>query len=53
MVKEKEMPLDSYTWTHKDARLTEEERNKILGWAASIMDTMEAKYPIDSLIRKK
>lgn len=52
-VKEKKMPLNSYKWTHKDARLTEEERNKILDWAASIMDTMKAKYPIDSLIRKK
>lgn len=53
MVKEKKMPLNSYTWTHKDARLTEDERNKLLDWAASIMDTMKAKYPIDSLIRKK
>jgi hypothetical protein len=53
MVKEGEMPLDSYTWTHKDARLTEEEKNKLFGWANSVMDTMKAKYPIDSLIRKK
>jgi Haem-binding domain len=53
MVKEGEMPLDSYTWTHKDARLTDEEKNKIIGWANSVMDTMKAHYPIDSLIRKK
>jgi Haem-binding domain len=53
MVKEGEMPLDSYTWTHKDARLTEEEKNKLLGWANSVMDTMKAKYPIDSLVKKK
>lgn len=53
MVKEGEMPFDSYTWTHQDARLTEEERNKLIGWANSIMDTMKAKYPIDSLIKKK
>jgi len=53
MVKEGEMPLDSYTWTHKDARLTEEEKNKIIGWANAVMDTMKAHYPIDSLIRKK
>lgn len=53
MVKEGEMPLDSYTWTHKDARLTEDEKNKIISWAGSIMDSMKAKYPIDSLIRKK
>jgi hypothetical protein len=53
MVKEGEMPLKSYTWTHKDARLTDEERTKITGWAQSIMDTMKNRYPIDSLIRKK
>jgi hypothetical protein len=53
MVKEGEMPLDSYTWVHKDAKLTEDEKNKIYNWANSIMDTMKAKYPIDSLIRKK
>ena len=29
MVKEGEMPLNSYTWTHKDAKLTEEEKAKI------------------------
>jgi len=53
MVKEGEMPLNSYTWTHKDAKLTKEEKIKITGWAESVMDTMKAKFPIDSLIRKK
>ena len=52
-VKEGKMPLDSYTWTHKDARLTDEEKSKITSWAQAVMDTMKAKYPIDSLIRKK
>lgn len=52
MVKEGEMPLDSYTWVHKDARLSEEERGKLTSWANSIMDTMKARHPIDSLIRK-
>ena len=53
MVDEEHMPLDSYTWTHKDARLTEDEKKKLTGWAKSIMDTMRAQYPLDSLIRKK
>lgn len=53
LVKEGEMPLNSYTWTHKDARLTAGEKSKITGWAQSVMDTMKAKYPIDSLVRKK
>ena len=52
MVKEGKMPLKSYTWVHKDAILTAEEKAKITGWAESVMDTMKAKYPLDSLIRK-
>ena len=53
LVKEGEMPLNSYTWTHKDAKLTDEEKSKLTGWAQSVMDTMKARYPIDSLVRKK
>jgi hypothetical protein len=52
-VKEGEMPLNSYTWTHKDARLTSIEKEKLTGWAQSVMDAMEVKYPADSLIRPK
>jgi hypothetical protein len=52
-VKEGKMPLNSYTWTHKDARLTQEERAIITGWAQSVMDTLEANYPMDSLVRPK
>lgn len=52
-VKEREMPLKSYTWTHKDARLTADERVKLTGWAQSVMDAMKVKYPLDSLIRPK
>ena len=53
MVKEKEMPLDSYTWIHKEAILTEDEKSKLINWADTIRDSMKAKYPMDSLIRKK
>lgn len=53
LVKEGEMPLNSYTWTHKDAKLSDNERSTITGWAQSIMDTLKARYPLDSLIRKK
>ncbi len=52
-VKKGEMPLNSYTWIHKDARITTEEKNKIMNWANAIQDSMKAKYPMDSLIRKK
>ena len=52
-VKEDEMPLSSYTWIHKNAILTIEEKAAITNWATSIMDSMKAKYPIDSLVKKK
>ncbi|WP_422860218.1 heme-binding domain-containing protein [Flagellimonas sp. S174] len=28
-----EMPLKEYTWTHKDARLTEDQRKMLMDWA--------------------
>ena len=51
MVKEGEMPLESYTWIHKNAKLTTDQRKRIEDWAGSVMSAMEAKYPIDSLKR--
>lgn len=53
MVKEGEMPLNSYTWTHKEAKLTDAEKALLTGWAQSVMTAMEARYPIDSLKRPK
>jgi len=52
LVKKREMPLDSYTWTHKDAILSEEEKTKLFDWAQSVMDTLKTQYPIDSLKRQ-
>jgi len=53
VLKEGEMPLKSYTWIHKDAILKADQKKKLTDWATSIMDTMRAQYPPDSLIRKK
>jgi len=33
MVEDKEMPLDSYTWLHEEARLTDDQIKSILTWA--------------------
>jgi len=33
MVADGEMPLNEYTWTHEQARLTEEQRNAVVEWA--------------------
>jgi hypothetical protein len=52
-VKGHEMPLDSYTWIHKDAKLTDAEAASLTGWAQAVMDSMKARYPIDSLVKPK
>ena len=48
-----DMPLSSYTIIHRDARLTDAEKNTIITWRENIRKDMEAKYPKDSLIRKR
>ena len=53
MVKEEEMPLGSYTWTHADARLSDEQRELITNWAQSAMDGLKAQYPADSLVLRR
>ncbi|MBL7701832.1 MAG: heme-binding domain-containing protein [Ferruginibacter sp.] len=53
MVKEGEMPLNSYLWVHTDASLNKEQKLTVANWVNSVMDTMKARHPIDSLIRKK
>jgi len=42
MVKEGEMPLNSYTWVHKDAVLTQAEKLLLAEWAVATMKTIEA-----------
>ena len=51
-VKKGEMPLKSYTWIHKDAILTDEEKKAITSWAEGVRTELRAKYPEDSLKRK-
>lgn len=52
-VKGGEMPLESYTVVHRDAKLTDAERNILMDWSVAVRDTMKARFPADSLIMKK
>ena len=54
-VEKKEMPDKSYTFLglHKDANLTDAQRQQIISWAKAQMDTLKANYPADSLIMKR
>lgn len=53
MITEAEMPLTSYTLIHWDASLTNNEKQLLINWSQDLRNQMKAKYPIDSLIRKK
>ncbi len=48
-VKENEMPLPSYTWIHKDAKLTDAQKETLVSWAEGLMNQLAASYPADSL----
>lgn len=37
-VEKGKMPLDSYTWTHADARLSKEEIVEVINWAKSVQN---------------
>jgi hypothetical protein len=52
-IKNDEMPLSSYTIIHKDAKLSEANKQILNAWCQQIIDTIKAKYPADSLILEK
>jgi hypothetical protein len=37
-VKDGEMPIDSYLWIHKDAKLTQQEKDLLVDWAQQLSD---------------
>jgi len=53
LVKKDEMPLDSYLWIHKNAKLSEQQKLTLANWVNAVRDSIKAHYPADSLVRKK
>ncbi|MGG9971232.1 heme-binding domain-containing protein [Ferruginibacter sp. SUN002] len=51
-VKENEMPLSSYTLMHSEAKLDDAQKKLLMNWASSLRDSIKAKYPADSLLKK-
>jgi hypothetical protein len=47
-----EMPLPSYLIIHRYAKLSPQEKAVLVGWCRAMIDSMKAKYPADSLVRK-
>jgi hypothetical protein len=52
MVVKGEMPLESYTIIHRDAILTDETADMIVQWTKAMRDSMNVRYPADSLRRR-
>ena len=52
-VKEGGMPLPSYTIIHREAILSDVEKQTLVAWCENIRDSIKAKYPADSLVIKK
>ncbi|MBS1604535.1 MAG: heme-binding domain-containing protein [Bacteroidetes bacterium] len=48
-----EMPLDSYLWIHKDAKLSDADKATLKGWCQGVIDSLKAQYPADSLVMPK
>ena len=45
------MPLPSYLFVHRDARLSEEEKTVLTSWTGEMRDSMRVWFPPDSLQR--
>jgi hypothetical protein len=55
MIKENEMPLPSYTYfgLHSGAKLSEDQKQILIKWAETSMDSLKAQYPADSLVMRR
>jgi hypothetical protein len=50
-----EMPLPSYTYMglHSEAKLTAQQKQMLITWAKTQMDSLKVQYPADSLVMPK
>jgi hypothetical protein len=52
LAEEGKMPLPSYLIIHKEAVLSDADKQVLSSWTSAMRDSMKVKYPIDSLERK-
>lgn len=52
-VHEEKMPLPSYLIAHSEARLSPEQRARLVGWAAAAQESLKNRYPPDSLRQRQ
>ena len=53
LIKDNKMPIRSYTFMHKDAILTESQKNLLYAWITVTRDSMKTIFPPDSLKARK
>jgi len=52
-IKDGDMPIDSYTFIHRDANLSDADKQAVITWCESVQKTLQEKYPPDSLEIKR
>lgn len=52
-IREGEMPLKPYTVIHKNAKLTDADKEILFNWCSAVRDTIKATYSADSLVLKR
>jgi hypothetical protein len=52
-VKDGDMPMESYTFIHRDAVMTADQKSLVQTWVANTMKEMESEYPAKSLKKPK
>lgn len=52
-VKEGEMPLNSYLWIHKNAKLSDTQKQTLLNWAQQLMDSVGMKNNLPPIVEEK
>jgi hypothetical protein len=48
-----EMPLETYTMIHTNAKLSPADRQTLINWCESVKAEIKSKYPADSLVIPK
>ncbi len=52
-LKEGEMPLSSYLLIHRDAVLSQSQKDLLINWSRALRDSLRQRYPADSLERRR
>ncbi|MGE5107263.1 MAG: heme-binding domain-containing protein [Sphingobacteriales bacterium] len=52
-IKEGEMPLNSYLWIHRNAKLSDAQKQTVLNWAQQLRDSIALKNKLPPLEEKK